>query len=60
MKRADEIKAYKDAIRRLKVRRKNLYLSVRPHDMRYADYGDGLTDAIATLEKYLAKIERTK
>ncbi len=56
MRKADEIKAYKDAIRRLKNRLR--YIKSRysyPPTLLV-----GFWYAIATLEKYLKKIERLK
>ena len=56
MKRADEIKAYKDAIRQLETRLN--YLKHLGTGLLNELYQEGFDDAIATLEKYLAKIEQ--
>ncbi len=56
MKKQDEIKVVKADIRRLKNHRNYLY---RQYPFSNSDpYLAGIDDAIATLEKYLAKIEK--
>ena len=56
MTNQDVIKVYKQVIRQIKRRRRYLY--AKEDGMDAYDNCDGLSDAIATLEKYLAKIER--
>ena len=57
MKREDEIKTVKADIRRLITRKRYEKNAHAPTYHSYAFYR-GYDDAIATLEKYLAKIER--
>ncbi len=56
MKKSDEIKVVKADIRRLKNRRR--YLQRRYHMSNSNMYIQGVVDAIATLEKYLKKLEK--